>query len=77
MISLYKLLCVAGLLLAVLTGCGILVPASSDPPEPKVINPAITDAIDLYCRNLINVRRIALRFIRAVDPEWQSVCDRD
>lgn len=66
------------LLVASLCGCGsILVPAPEVEPEPKVINPAITDAVDIYCKNLINVRRIALRFIRALDPQWESVCDRD
>lgn len=59
-----------------LSGCNILVPVPETEPEPKVLNPAIVDAVDLYCRNLINVRRITLRFIRAIDPEWQSVCDR-
>jgi hypothetical protein len=43
-----------------------------------ILNPAIEEkadvALDVWCKNLTNVRRIALRFIHVVDPDWQSVC---
>jgi hypothetical protein len=32
--------------------------------------------LSTYCGNLTNTRRILLRFIRAVDPQWTSVCEQ-
>jgi len=29
----------------------------------------------IYCKAFPNTRRIILRFIRAMDPEWKSVCE--
>lgn len=46
--------------------------------EKIVLKPQVKDrvdiALDVWCGNLTNIRRIVLRFIHAVDPQWQSVC---
>lgn len=34
-----------------------------------------TFLLSTYCENLTNTRRLLLRFIRALDPQWTSVCE--
>ena len=52
------------------------------PPEDRVItvpDPKATGKArayqSIYCNMFPNTRRIILRFIRAMDPEWKSVCE--
>jgi hypothetical protein len=52
------------------------------PPENQtitVLNPQVRQkavvAQSVYCNAFPNTRRIILRFIRAMDPEWKSVCE--
>lgn len=79
---------IAVLMLALLltsSGCLFVQVPVTDTGEPvvarettTVLNPAIEEkadvALDVWCRNLTNVRRITLRFIHVVDPDWQTVC---
>lgn len=70
-------------ILLLLAGCvTVPVDATGQPiverSEAVVLDPVIKDkagiALDIWCGNLPNVRRIVLRFIHAIDPEWRSVC---
>jgi hypothetical protein len=52
------------------------------PPQDQtvtVLNPNVRQkavvAQSVYCNAFKNTRRIILRFIRAMDPEWVSVCE--
>jgi PBP1b-binding outer membrane lipoprotein LpoB len=57
------------LLALLLSGC-----ATTEIP-PKVES-TVEVSMKVWCGNLQNVRRIVLRFIHTLDPEWQSVCQR-
>lgn len=72
-------------MVALLSGCSLFVEVPVVDGQPQtdtgtavVINPKteqkVDAVLDVWCRNLTNVRRITLRFIHVVDPEWQSVC---
>lgn len=83
--NMWKLMLV-GILLACalsLTGCAafttVPVEQAAAPPETvTIVKPEITGKVsaglDVWCANLTNIRRIVLRVIHVVDPEWQSVC---
>jgi len=70
-----------GITLCAMLGCSsVLVEEPPTPAPPLVLNPEIDQtvkaAVGIWCRNLPNLRRIALRFIHALDPQWSSICDR-
>ncbi len=47
--------------------------------EVKVLDPDFVDTVktgkEIWCGNLHNLRRIVLRMIRAIDPQWTSICE--
>lgn len=79
---------VAILAFPLITACSVFVEVPiSETGQPiavrttaVILNPAIEQKADailtIWCGNLTNIRRITLRFIRAIDPEWQSVCSK-
>ena len=55
-----------------LAGCSTITQTGTLPPETTN---TLNFTLDTYCSQLVNVRRLLLRFIRAVDPQWTSVCE--
>jgi hypothetical protein len=64
---------VATICIALLSACTTIVETGTLPPS--VYN-TVGVSLDVYCGNLTNLRRIALRLIRAMDPDWTSVCEQ-
>jgi hypothetical protein len=63
------------LALTLLTSCASYssVKATGElPPETVRVGSFV---LGTYCENLTNLRRLTLRFIRALDPQWTSVCE--